>query len=99
MSQCQNPACERGQVEVDQQAYAELQWPYPENPTEQQIREVDAKRRNGRVAYRPCQDCRPQQFARWANGCLRSDHRATTCDLCIEAMGEDQARLHDRGAR
>lgn len=91
-------ACEGGMVQVDPEGYAELQWPYPENATPEEIAQTDAKRQDGKIAYRPCGDCRPDQFARWAAGCFRTNHRAATCDLCIEAMGEKAAASHDRGA-
>jgi hypothetical protein len=46
----------------------------------------------------PCETCRPEQFERWANGCLAPEHRASRCALCREQLGESAARRADARA-
>jgi hypothetical protein len=33
----------------------------------------------------PCPTCRPDQFARWRNGCYRPGHQPKRCKLCKDA--------------
>jgi hypothetical protein len=96
---CSNPECRSGWVELDGTAYAEHQHPIPEGATPEQVQAVMDKRAYvaAGTTVRPCGDCRPGQLERWANGCFRRGHRASKCDLCLEALGEKAAEHHDRG--
>jgi len=98
---CSNDECRDGWVEVDAAGYAEHQYPVPDDAPPAEVAAIMAKRQQvaSTMVVRPCGDCRPEALERWAAGCLRSDHRASTCDLCLAAMGEDGARQHDRGVR
>lgn len=98
---CSNEQCRDGWVEVDGEAYAELQYPIPEDATAAERAAVLTKRRQvaSAMTVRPCGDCRPEALERWAAGCMRPDHRASSCDLCLAVMGEDGAAKHDRGSR
>lgn len=93
---CPNEACDHGWVRVDPVAYGELRWPITDDMTAEQVKAAEYRRRHYSEAYRPCEECRPGQFTRWANGCFGPDHKAKSCALCLEALGEKAATRHDK---
>lgn len=90
--------CEDGVCPTTPEYTTEL-FPYPPNATDEQRAEVDARRRLYPVFYFPCPKCRPAQFLRWQNGCFRPNHKAATCELCIEQLGEEGARRFGKVAQ
>lgn len=89
--------CDHGWRYVTE-AYLDARFPMPPNATAEQAAAVWALREIYREQVFPCSECRPGAFSRWANGCLRSDHRAADCELCNEELGEKAAKRQDRAA-
>lgn len=90
-------SCEHGWRYATPEYVAEL-FPFPPNASEEQLAAVFERRELYPDHVFPCSECRPEVFARWANGCLRPGHRASKCERCKEAMGGRSAARHDRAA-
>lgn len=90
-------SCDHGWRYVTEAYVAEL-YPIPPNATEEQRLAVFERRELYAEHVFPCSECRPEAFARWANGCMRADHRAGKCELCTAELGGKGAARQDRAA-
>jgi hypothetical protein len=73
--------CEFGWRYADD-AYVAKRIPMPDDATPEQEAHVLRQRALYPDHTFPCDNCRPEAFRAWANGCWSPGHNRAACDLC-----------------